>query len=334
MLRALFFVAASAPLLACSASMRRGVSTTEAATAMQQVTYSQANERDPAVSPDAKSIAYEVADSPGATPHLEVALLGSVSVGAGAGRPAEVRYSSKDATGLEPAWMPDGSGVVFVSNALGSPGLVQTSGTSLDGNSFLAHAGDPGFSASWPALSPDGKSMAMTLPRTRLFESGWKATERFRSALGLSDLSGSGLTILGEGTEPAWSPHGDRLAFVRDAGGHSHVFVAKADGTGARQVTDGPDDDRQPAWSPDGSSLAFCSVHDDKQDGHGGAPSHSNLFVVHADGSGLAQLTEGDRTACRPDWASDGFIYFHADATDRFHIWRLKPRAWTSTWRP
>jgi TolB protein len=317
MLRALLLIAASAPLLACSASIRRGVSTTEAATGLQQVTYSRADERDPAVSPDAKSIAYEVADSPGATPHLEVTSLADV----GAARRAEPRYSSKGATGMEPAWTPDGTGLVFVSNALGSPGLVQTSGTSLDASSFLARAGDPGFTASWPSLSPDGKSMAMSLPRTRLFESGWRTTERFHSALGVSDLSGSGLTILGEGTYPAWSPHGERIAFVRAVGGRTHVFIAKADGTGARQITEGPDDDQQPSWSPDGSSLVFCSAH-----GGSETRAESNLFVVHADGTGLEQLTEGDRAACRPDWANDGFIYFHADATDRFHIWRLQPR--------
>jgi Tol biopolymer transport system component len=322
MFRELLLLAASAPLLACSASLRRGISTTEAATAMQQVTWSQADERDPAVSPDAKSLAYEVTDAPGATPHVVVTALGV----AGGGKPGEARYTSKDAMGLEPAWTADGSGLVFVSNALGSPGLVQTSGTTLDGRSFLARAGDPGFSASWPALSPDGKTMAMTLPRTRVFASGWAKTERFPLALGVSDLDGTGLTILGAGSDPAWSPQGDRIAFVRAAGGRTHVFVAKADGTGARQLTEGPDDDRQPSWSPDGAALVFCSVHDDGGDGERG-PAHSNLFVVHADGSGLEQLTEGDRNACRPDWARDGFIYFHADATDHFHIWRLAPRA-------
>jgi Tol biopolymer transport system component len=163
----------------------------------------------------------------------------------------------------------------------------------------------------------------MSLPRTRLYETGWPRSARFDRALGVFDLAGSGLTILGEGTNPAWSPGGDRIAFVRAVGDHTHVFVAKADGTGARQLTDGSDDDQEPAWSPDGGSLVFCSAHGGKERGW----TQSNLFVVRSDGSGLEQLTEGDRALCRPDWASDGFIYFHADATDHFHIWRLKPRA-------
>jgi Tol biopolymer transport system component len=313
MLRTLFLLAASAPLLACSASIRRGVSTTEAATALQQVTYSASNELDPAVSPDGRSLAYEVADSPSATPHVEVTALEAV----GSGRPARSEYSSKAAMGLEPAWMPDGAGLVFVSNPGGAERLVQTFGTPLD-QAFFAQAG-PGLPASWPSMSPDGKRMAMSLPRTRLFESGWRKTMRFDSAVGVSDLDGSGVTVLGEGTDPAWSPRGDRIAFIRSVDGHGQLFVAKADGTDARQLTEGPDDDRQPAWSPDGGSLAFCSAH-------GADPSgtQANLFVVRSDGTGLEQLTEGDRVACRPAWGRDGFIYFHANATDHFHIWRLR----------
>ncbi|HEY2511442.1 MAG TPA: hypothetical protein VGI39_11325, partial [Polyangiaceae bacterium] len=88
----------------------------------------------------------------------------------------------------------------------------------------------------------------------------------------------------------------------------------------------GPDDDVHPAWSPDGSALVFCSEHG-AEDGR----TQANLFVVHPDGTRLVQLTEGDRIACRPDWARDGYIYFHANATDRFHIWRLRPTAFAGS---
>jgi hypothetical protein len=40
---------------------------------------------------------------------------------------------------------------------------------------------------------------------------------------------------------------------------------------------------------------------------------------------GFEAATEGDHSARRPAWAHDGFIYFHADVTDRFHIWRIRP---------
>jgi Tol biopolymer transport system component len=129
------------------------------------------------------------------------------------------------------------------------------------------------------------------------------------------------LVVLGIGSEPAWSPDGKSLAFTRTVAGHRHLFVARADGTEDRPITDGPDDDERPTWSPDGRSIAFCTTLVDAT-----AWPQSNLFVVRADGSGLVQLTEGDHVACHPSWGRDGFVYFHANARDRFHIWRLRPR--------
>src|SRR5579864_4410502 len=107
----LVFVAGSASLMACSASLRRPLSTTEAVTRLEQVTHTTMNEFDPAVSPDASAIAYEVAASPDALPHVEVMSLKDV----GSGKAATAKYSSNETMGLEPAWIPDGSGVLFVS---------------------------------------------------------------------------------------------------------------------------------------------------------------------------------------------------------------------------
>jgi len=316
--RTLFLVAASMPMLACSASLRRGVTTTEAATRMEQVTRSRTNELDPAVSPDGKSIAFEVADSLESPPHVEGMQLKDV----GSDERARIAYGPRNVMGREPAWMPDSSGLVFLSGAGDSRRLVQTFGPSPDRTTFLADAGNPNLHGTWPSISPDGQRVVTSLPQLDEFRTGWRRDLSFDAALGVSDLSGSGLTVLGEGTSPSWSPHGHRLAFARKGEGGAHIFVANADGTAPVQLTDGPEDDVEPAWSPDGKSLAFCSVQV-SADG----TSHSNIFVVHADGSGLEQLTEGDRSACRPAWAPDGFIYFHADATDRFHIWRIQPIA-------
>jgi Tol biopolymer transport system component len=312
MLRELLLLAASAPLCACSASLRRGVSTTEAATALEQVTRSSANELDPAVSPDGTAIAYEVATTADARPHVEVMTLATGS--------RRVEYTSNDVTGFQPAWMRDGSAIVFVSDAGGSPHLVQTAGGGLARPTFLGDVGNPNLPSLRPAPAPDGSTLAMSLGPVELFRTGWRRATPVHAALAVSDVRGAGLSVLGEGTDPAWSPDGKRIVFVRVAAGHAHLFVARADGSEPRQITDGSDDDASPSFSPDGRYIVYCSTHRTEL-----RWTQANLFVVRDDGSGLVQLTEGDRDACRPDWAPDGSIYFHADATDRFHIWRLRP---------
>ena len=311
--RLLPMLAAMTSLLGCSASLRHGVRATDAATQLEQVTRSSSNELDPAVSPDARAIAFERADSPGSRPRVEVVAMTELASVA-----PHVEYSSKDAAGAAPAWTPDGSSLVFWSDALGSPGLVQTVGDGVEATRFLGPVGAGEIGGAWPAVSRD-RRLAFALGPTRLFETGWLDSRSFDQSVGVTDLNGSSMTVF-PGTDPAWSPDGRRLAFSRASDGHMHLFVAGPDGSAAVQITDGSEDDRQPTWSPDGKVIAYCSTRRNEEGWEQG-----NLFVVHPDGSGVTQLTEGDSLACRPDWASDGYIYFHANARERFHIWRLKP---------
>src|SRR4051812_1817137 len=72
----------------------------------------------------------------------------------------------------------------------------------------------------------------------------------------IADLSGP--RVSPDGTMVACT--GSRLdALKGPAGGHARVCVVPADGSGLRQLTDGPNDDAGPQWSPDGSTLTFLS---------------------------------------------------------------------------
>jgi Tol biopolymer transport system component len=65
---------------------------------------------------------------------------------------------------------------------------------------------------------------------------------------------------LAAGQEPAWSPDGSRIAFVRYPNArHGNIWTMAADGTDRVRVTSGQDWDSTPAWSPDGERLAFVS---------------------------------------------------------------------------
>jgi TolB protein len=69
---------------------------------------------------------------------------------------------------------------------------------------------------------------------------------------------GTGLIALGPGRDPAWSPDGQRIAFVRD----SDVYVMDANGANMQRVAGNPRTSAEsPRWSPDGRRLAFTSSH-------------------------------------------------------------------------
>jgi Tol biopolymer transport system component len=56
---------------------------------------------------------------------------------------------------------------------------------------------------------------------------------------------------------PAWSPDGQRLAYVANANGRRQVFVRGVAGGEVRRVSRHPADEIQPTWSADGQHLAF-----------------------------------------------------------------------------
>jgi TolB protein len=53
-----------------------------------------------------------------------------------------------------------------------------------------------------------------------------------------------------------------------------------------------------PAWSPNGRRMAFI--------GRSLSAGQYDLFTIHADGTGLVQLTETRRTESDPSWSPDG----------------------------
>lgn len=56
---------------------------------------------------------------------------------------------------------------------------------------------------------------------------------------------------------PLWSPDGKSIAFLKQVGAAVQVWVARADGSGSRQVTNAPVHVEAFAWSADGRSIIF-----------------------------------------------------------------------------
>ena len=110
----------------------------------------------------------------------------------------------------------------------------------------------------------------------------------------------------GPGSDPAWSPDGQMIAFARlnpgprsdfPAGLGEPIYVVKADGSRLRNLTPKPVGDyADPAWSPDGRKIAFVS----KRDGN------SEVYVMNANGKGQRNLTRNPAFDADPAWSPDG----------------------------
>jgi dipeptidyl aminopeptidase/acylaminoacyl peptidase len=113
------------------------------------------------------------------------------------------------------------------------------------------------------------------------------------------------LTSVGD---PRLSPDGRRVAYVvsridREANAYrSVIWVAPLDGSEApRQFTAGERSDHSPGWSPDGQWLAFLS----NRDGEDEKESHSELYVLPADGGEPRRLTHGKESVESISWSPD-----------------------------
>jgi Tol biopolymer transport system component len=119
--------------------------------------------------------------------------------------------------------------------------------------------------------------------------------------IAVMNADGSGVVDTGlSGAFPVWSPDGSRIAYASGAGSFSGVGIVDADG--ANQVTlfqDDPGTFYDLAWSPDGSKIAFTYQFTL----HG----HYNIGVVGADGrGGSTQLTNAATDDHSPTWSPDG----------------------------
>lgn len=209
---------------------------------------------------------------------------------------------------LDPCWSPDGTRIALTS---GPPIGTSPSGLramNADGSELMQLVGYTSHQLSHPAWSSDGRTIAYSVVR-----------QIFWSWICLIDLDGGEPRAFTDSTQvadsPAWSPDGTQIAFASSAGGNTEIWIAAADGTGARQITTtvgGYAD--YPAWSRDGSRIALTVRRS----------NNSEIYVMASDGSDLRQLTFEPGSDEAPCWSPDGRqIAFTSNRTGSREIWVL-----------
>jgi len=120
------------------------------------------------------------------------------------------------------------------------------------------------------------------------------------------------------------------LFSYRKGGGHRyHLYEINADGTGLRQITDGPWDDIEPTYLP-GGDIIFCSSRCRRWIGCWLAET-AILFRCDPEGRDIRMLSSGSFTENTPAVLGDGRLlytrweYVNRDPVSFHHLWTMNP---------
>lgn len=135
------------------------------------------------------------------------------------------------------------------------------------------------------------------------------------------NMDGGELTQIKEGSQPRWSPDGQKIVFSHQ----DEIWIVNADGTNLTQLTNtGLIQEALPSFSPDGSRIVYAS-----NEGKNNRPSLDwNVWTMNADGSNKTQITELESWDSWPVWGKKGIYFLSARALQsNFYlqrIWLLK----------
>lgn len=205
---------------------------------------------------------------------------------------------------------------------------------------------------SFPALSPDGKTLAYASPVAGNWDL-WLQTVGQRERVNLtaetkaddtqpcfspdgkqlafrSERAGGGLfvmelasrkvrKIVGEGYNPTWSADGAEIAYGTasitqiEARPNSQLWVVRVATGEKRLVT--AQDAAQPAWSPTGERIAFYGLQ---------ANGNLDLLTIPARGGTPVSVTSDMPVDWNPCWSADGkYLYFTSDRSGSMSLWRV-----------
>ena len=308
--------------------------------------YSVRDVRDPQRSPDGKWVAYTVTTAVKETDKNNTDVWMVSWDGA-----QDIQLTSSPDNESSPRWSPDGKYLSFTSSRQGAKRsqvwiMNRTGGEAIKltdvkhGVSDYAWAPDskrlvlvvqdpdPSEKDADPEKDKDKTAKPIVIDRYRFKADGRGFLRGERSHLYLFDVESKKLESLTTGTfdeeDPAWSPDGTKIAFIRRHGEgdafdkmpSQDLFVIDAKpGAAPRQLTTTTvEENGRIAWSPDGTTIAYLLGDEVKYSAY----DQAQVAVIPAAGGQSRVLTASlDRPVTTLGWTPDGRAVFFALVDDR-----------------
>lgn len=267
----------------------------------RQLTKDSANHLRPAWSPDGLRLAFQ-SNSGGSVNHIWVINADGSGLRQLTDGPGDDR---------RPAWSPDGDRLAFDSTRAGTRDIWVLN---ADGGGLRQLTSDPGEEtfASW---SPSGAQIAYYSYLDGVMDiwvAGLREAVQQRLTRNLAAIQNKNCTFGCHAV--SWNGAGTRVAYT--GGDHKSIWVADADGSNQRQVTEhGPAGHYHfPVWREDGQLIVVSEEV--------GERVWSDVWAVASDGSALEQLYSRVDHGGPFSWSPDGSrVAFHSPRTGFFQIY-------------
>jgi len=183
-----------------------------------------------------------------------------------------------------------------------------------DGSNPRPYISGPGYDAE-ATVSPNGRYVVYTSTRGGDLDL-WRLDRTTGETIQLTNTPGydGGAFFSHDGTKLVWRasrPVGaEQEAYERLLAqgmvepSAMHLFVANADGSNPRQITNLPGASWAPYFTPDDRRILFSSNYESMQNGTGGRTFA--IYMVNTDGSGLQKITHSNTFEAFPMFSNDG----------------------------